>query len=678
MKVTYNWLLDFVEFKEKPEVLADKLTMAGLEVVNVEKLEDDYVFEIEVTSNRPDWLSVFGIAREVAAITKRRLRLPCLQTKEKRGFKKGSNKVQIKIESKNDCPWYTARVLEGVEVGPSPGWLRRRLELVGCRSINNVVDITNYCLFEFGEPLHAFDYDKLKGQIIYVRRAKDTEKIVTLDGQERRLNRDILVIADREQPVAIAGIMGGKDSEVNENTRTILLEAAIFNPILTRKAKRMLGITTESAYRFERGVEAQTVRLASLRAVELLQELTNAKPVWYGESLKPKKISLRISLDVDQINRTCGLQLRLVEIKDILQSLGFGFQKESAQKFSVSVPSYRQDISSVEDLIEEICRIYGYQIIRPSLFPIKPQSVKPSLRSDISEIKNILVGLGLQEVITYSLISEEMLKDFSWPFDALVTLANPLNSEQRFLRPSLMPSLLKCIGYNINQRNNSLAFFEIAKIFGRLSNRLEEMYSLGIALCGTRMNFTGSGVIKEEYGILHLKGIVESLFKRIGIDSFTWEEGTGVGTFLVKTKDKEIARIFKPGTNILERFDIKNKEVVLAEIDLGEFLMLKKRDKRFTPLPVYPPVVRDVSFLVKEDNSVEKIIAFLYEQKIEFLQEVKLIDYYKGKQIPPGFYSITLSCSYRSQERTLKEEEANLSHAQLCQLLVQDWDVKIR
>ena len=275
MKVTYNWLKDFVEIKISPEKLAEKLTMAGLEVTALEKKGGDFVFEIEVTSNRPDWLSVIGIAREVAAITGKKMK--SVQTKKLQPAERSPQPLLVKIEDKNDCSLYIAKIIKGVKIGPSPQWLKERLELIGCRSINNIVDIANYVLFEYGQPLHAFDLDKLNGDLISVRRAKKDEKLVTIDGIERNLCPEILVIADLHAPVALAGIMGGKETEVSGATKNILLEAAVFNPVLVRRGRQKLGLQSDSAYRFERGVDSCGTQAASSRAAELIQKLCGGK-----------------------------------------------------------------------------------------------------------------------------------------------------------------------------------------------------------------------------------------------------------------------------------------------------------------------------------------------------------------------------------------------------------------
>ncbi|MCX5703645.1 MAG: phenylalanine--tRNA ligase subunit beta [Candidatus Omnitrophica bacterium] len=372
MKFTYNWLKDFVEIKITPQALADKLTMAGLEVTSLEERGGDFVFEVEITPNRPDCLSVIGIAREVAAITGKKLKAsqrpsaPMPQLPSCPGY-------VIKIQDKKDCPLYIARVIKDIRVGPSPEWLKKRLELIGCRSINNVVDITNYILFTWGEPLHAFDLNKLTGGSIIVRRAKNGEKITTIDGGEKTLNPDILVIADTHKPAAIAGIMGGKDTEVTERTKNILLETAVFNPIIVRRGRQTLGLSSESAYRFERGVNLEAVKAASLRATQLLQEYSGGACVLAKSLGQEKAKKQSINLEVATVNKILGIKILRGKIKKILESLGFKIKTGGRNNFRVTVPSHRPDVALEIDLIEEIARIFGFAAIPKSLPLISPR-----------------------------------------------------------------------------------------------------------------------------------------------------------------------------------------------------------------------------------------------------------------------------------------------------------------
>jgi len=678
MKVTYNWLKDFVEISLSPEDLADRLTMAGLEVTGIEKKTDDYVFDIEITSNRPDWLSVLGVAREVAVVTGKRLKNLRLPVASKKDL--GKKILAIKIEDKKDCPWYTARIFKEIKVGPSPSWLRSRLELVGCRSVNNIVDITNYCLFEFGEPLHAFDWDTLGGGYIWVRRARPEEKITLIDGTQRQLNNEILVIADKTKPVAIAGIMGGKDTEVSSQTKTILLEAAIFNPVVTRKARRYLGISTESSYRFERGIDPNAVGLATSRATQLLQELAGARLTYIGSTTKPKTKKVIINLGLDFVTRISGVKVDRATVKGVLKGLGFIVKEKQDKKECLVVerPSYRQDVTSAVDLVEEVTRIYGFEKIPTTLPAVKPQQVTKNKLVFISELKNLLVGLGLQEVITYSLISPDILNGIFDSKEGLASINNFLNKEQKVLRPTLLPSLLDCVSHNIKQKNECIAIFEVAKTFQQKLDVLKEKWCLGIALCGTDARLTTQGLLKEEFGWLHLKGILEAIFERIGLLNVNWEMNPVGNGFQIKVKEEVIANILKPAVETLNNFDIKNKEAFLAEVDLDKVFSLPKKEKRFVPLPKYPAIVRDISFVVNEGILIKDIIDRLRQEAGGLLEDIKVLDFYRGRQIPEGFISITLSFIFRSSERTLNEEEINPLQARVCQVLEQSFQARLR
>ncbi|MDP2941482.1 MAG: phenylalanine--tRNA ligase subunit beta, partial [Candidatus Omnitrophota bacterium] len=357
MKVTYNWLKEFVDIRIAAGALAEKLTMAGLEVVSLEERAGDFIFEIEITSNRPDWLSVIGVAREVAAITGRKLKLPSGTKGRKRGEGRGTKDAaewKIRIEDRKDCPLYTAKIIRGVKVGPSPQWLKARLESVGCRSVNNIVDITNYVLFEQGEPLHAFDLDRLSGNTIIVRRALDNEKLVTIDGIQRVFSPGILLIADAQKPVAIAGVMGSQNSEVVQRTRNILLEAAVFNPVTVRSGRQRLGLQSESSYRFERGVDFQTACNASQRAAGLICELCGGEFIAAKSSGSDKVKLRRLTFDLSASNRLLGIKLPAAKAKKILSTLGFKLTSAGKDKLTVSIPAFRQDVSLPVDLAEEL------------------------------------------------------------------------------------------------------------------------------------------------------------------------------------------------------------------------------------------------------------------------------------------------------------------------------------
>lgn len=686
MKIPYAWLKDFVEIKISPQALADRLTMAGLEVTSLEERYGDTVFEIEVTSNRSDCLSVIGVAREVAAITGKKLRLShaTRHTPHVKNLQRAACSVQpfsIKIEDKKDCPLYTAKIIKDVKVGPSPDWLKKRLEQVGCRSVNNIVDITNYVLFEWGEPLHTFDLDKLSPDAIIVRRAKREERITTIDGQERLLDPDTLIIADKEKPIAIAGVMGSQDTEVKERTKNILLEAAVFNPIIVRRGRQRLGIQSESSYRFERGVDLEIVQPASWRAVELVQNIATGKCVLIKSSGVPQVKKKRVNLDVSAVRKILGVNIKSAKIKGILNNLGFKVTSKTKNKFRVEISSHRLDVNLEIDLIEEIARIFGYEHMAKTLpAVVNPQRDAGDTKSLISLIKNTLVALGLNEVITYSLIDKDSWKD-RWAKQSsyAIEILNPLSKEQGILRPNVILSLARCIAYNLNQKQDYINIFEITKVFSLSSGQPQEELVLGIALCGMRSLFVfEQGLIKERLGLLHLKGILGVLFKRLGIKDYNFNLTDNADEIIVCVNKERMGAMSGLEKNILDQLDIKNKEVLVAEFSLDRLLSYANLTKRFVPLPVYPGVSRDISLILKEDIKIDEILEAIKQKAQPLLREIRIIDYYKGKQIPAGFKGLTISCLYRSDERTLTEAEINPLHSLISAELVDRFSAQIR
>ncbi len=681
MKVTYNWLRDFVDIKITPQELADRLTMAGLEVVSLENREGDFVFEIEITSNRPDWLSVSGIAREVAAITKSKIKLQKSKIQQKISNKtRDSRLLKIEIENKKDCPLYTAKIIQGVKVGPSPQWMKNRLEAVGCRSINNIVDITNYVLFETGEPLHAFDLDKIPGDKIIVRRGLGTEKLLTLDGKERQIDKDILVIADEKKPLAAAGIMGGWDSEVDERTKNILLEAAIFDPVLIRRCRQNLGLQTESSYRFERGIDSETVVNASYRAADLINNLTSGKLVLSlscgSVSMKPKVINLKAKTAAAIL----GVDIPEAKIKAILNNLGFKI-KNSGAAFGVAIPPFRQDVNQEIDLVEEIARVFGYDKIPVSLPSIKPAPEDSREINMLASLRGLLSGLGLNEVITHTLVPEDYasITDTTAAIieGSMVRVANPLSKDQAVLRQTVIPSIAKCVAYNFNQKQDLVNIFEISRVFSR-SNSIKEDLVLAIAISGERKRLSEGGLAKETMGLLHVKGIISKICSYFGIDNYCFEEDRAHGQIIIKLGNSECGFMAGLGKRSLEKLDVKNRDVFVAQVKLDDIFSCAQDKKVFKPLPVYPAITRDISFVVKNSIKVEDILRIVKQNGADLLESANVSDYYKGKQIPNGFKGLTISCVYRSFERTLTESEVNPLNTQITSILIDKLGVKLR
>jgi phenylalanyl-tRNA synthetase beta chain len=682
MKVTYNWLKDFVPIQLKPQQLAGKLTLAGLEVTSLEEKDGDCVLEIEVTANRPDCLCVRGIAREVAAITgKKFARFPEPANRQtgkpaNRLTGKPANRLTINIQNKKDCPLYTAKIIRGVKVGPAPEWLRKRLEMVGCRSVNNIVDITNYVLFEFGEPLHAFDYDKLTLQEIRVRRAKNAEKITAIDGAQKELSHDILVIADSERPVAIAGVMGGQDTEVTLATRNILLEAAVFEPVIVRRGRQKLGLQSESSYRFERRVDAGVVEQASWRAAQLITELAGGKIVATKHAGGLKSEKKRIILDCAQVEKFLGVAVSVSRIKSILAALGLAVKPQEKKVLRVLIPSFRPDLTLEVDLIEEIARILGYENIPTTLPAVKPQVHLDDKKGLLSRLKDVLSGLGLNEVITYSLISRELCESCSGGAAGPLQVLNPLSKEQEILRPSIIPGLLKAVADNFHQQEEYVNIFEIAKAFSGASAVPQEELVLGIALSGIRPLLLAQGAVKDEATLLHLKGILEAVFKELGIKEYRFVPASGkIEVFVTQEK---IGALFALPGKILDALEIKNKAVFALEVSLDKIFACACLKKEFVPLAKYPSISRDISLALKDSVSAAEVMAAVRQKGAPLLKEAKVIDYYRGKQIPAGCRGLTISCVYRSEEKTLTEEETDSLHARVLEALTQRLGAQIR
>ena len=703
MKVTYNWLKDFVDIRISAQALADKLTMVGLEVTSLQEREGDFVLEIEITSNRPDCLSVVGIAREVAAITNRKLKIVSSLKSQvsSRNLRPACPErsrgetcdLWIAIEDKKDCPLYTARIIRNVKAGPSPGWLKKKLELVGCRSVNSVVDITNYILFELGEPLHAFDLDKIinprpKDPVsvfkIIVRRARAKEKIVAIDASEKALDEDVLVIAsdsagETSRPLAIAGIMGGKETEVTEATKNILLEAAVFNPITVRHGRQRLGLQSESSYRFERGVDYQMVDKASLRAAQLIERLCAGRCVSAKSCGLPKKKNKQINLNLSSARKVLGADIATPRIKGILLSLGFKVKPKTKNSFLVEIPTHRTDVNLEIDLIEEIARIFGYESIPATLPRITPKIGSVDRQDLVALTKDILAGLGLNEVITYSLIDRGLLNGWGLTESATaVEILNPLNKEQEILRPTIIPGLSRCVSYNLNQKQGYVNIFEIGKIFSGSTGQPKEERSLCIALCGTRSLLLAQGLVKEEVDFLHLKGILEVLFERLGIKDYGFNANDNHYGISVCVNKENIGILTRLQKSALEKFDIKNKDVFLAEIFLDRLFSHADLNRKAVALPLYPGISRDISIILREGIALEDILRAVKDKGAPLLREAKVVDYYKGKQIPAGFRGLTVSCLYRSDERTLTETEINPIHSLVSFVLADKFSAQIR
>jgi len=687
MRVSFNWLKDYVDIRISPGVLAEKLTMTGLEVTSLTRLDQDTVLEIEVTPNRTDCLSIVGIAREVAAITDKKLRIP--RTPSFRGASRLS--LPIQIRAKSLCRRYVGRVIKNVKVGPSPAWLIRRLEAMGVRSVNNIVDITNFCLLEFGQPLHAFDLDKLQGRRIIVRRASEGEQIVTIDGVRRDLDPAMLVIADKFSPRAIAGIMGGGNSEVSDATTTILLESAYFDPLSIHNTSRKLGLASQSSYRFERGVDLEGVYQASLRATELIKRLDgkNPKIVTVGRLIDKGKKRGRVNkvrLRYAKAGEVLGVEVPPAQIREILRKLQFSIVRKSKESFTVSVPSFRSDITREADLIEETSRLYGYDKIPSNLSRLMPNlscAGGGNLFSEVSYsvVRQILSSLGFNEIMTYSLISRQALRKLDLSGDNIITVKNPLSYEQEILRPTLLAGMLNTLLTNINRKNTNLKLFELSRIYlkaGRACTK--ELTNLCIGIAGKKSdNWMRKA---DEYCFFDLKGIVEILLNKLGVENFRFSQEP-FPAFIpgrcaaVALGEDTFGFLGEVKREILERFDI-SCPVYACKLQLHKLLAHIRREKRFVPLARFPSIHRDISLIVPQEVDSEQIVSLVNKFGRDLVAKVTLFDQYFGEQIPSGFRGLSFSIEYCSVERTLTAAEVDKLHAQVRQALNRELAAQVR
>jgi phenylalanyl-tRNA synthetase beta chain len=649
MKISCNWLKDYIYFYLSPQELADKLTNAGLVVADIKSVEEDFCLEVEVTSNRPDCLGIIGIAREVAAVTGRILRYPetnyiCESTNV-------SNFINIVVDDSILCPRYTAHVIRNVNIKQSPEWMQKRLRCLGLRPVNNIVDITNYVMMETGQPLHTFDLDKLSGQKVIVRRAMAGEEIVAINGARRALFHDMLVIADSKRPVAIAGIIGGKDTEISESTNNILLECAQFEPRQVRRTSRALGITSDTSYRFERGTDFEGVDFASKRAVRLIKEIAGGEIAGGVIDINSNKpVKKKITLRTERLNRILGLEMKRDIAVDILNRLQFKIINEVDNYIDVEVPGFRGDVYREIDLIEEIARIYGYNNIPTKTSISVRGSVKSKYEYVEDSIRQFLVCLGFYEVKTFSIVDKSPLQSINlWSDSGGIDIANPLRQEESRLRTCLLPSLINTKIYNMHHGVKKVKIFEIAKVY-LVDDRLpREKTCLAIV---------------ADVDFYTLKGIIESLLLNLGI-ILNCELVTAGVIESELFKDGKAAKI-KLSSNILgylgeaKEFGFKTSPY-MAELDMDLLVEESNFTKKYQTLSQYPPVFRDLAIVIKEDYIWADIENCIKNTKANYLKEINFFDIYRGKQIPAGMKSIAFNLCFQSQDRTLKSEEVDIA-----------------
>ncbi len=650
----------------------------ALELLNM----DDVVLELDLTPNRGDCLSMIGVAYETAAILDKDVRLPEIRLNERN--EKASDYITVKVETPEDAPLYAAKVIKNVKIGPSPLWLQTRLMNAGIRPHNNVVDITNYILLEYGQPLHAFDYDCLGSKEILVRRAKDGETITTLDDVERKLNPDHLVITNGKEPVALAGVMGGANSEVTDDTTTVLLEAAYFDPKVIRKASLDHGLRSEASNRFEKGIDPARVREAAERACMLIAELAGGE-VLEGtvedDALDVKPV--KVSVELPEVNKFLGTNIPAETVENIFRRLRFKYERDGAN-FHVEISSRRPDISIKEDLYEEIARLYGYDLI-PETLPEGPRTAGTltPYQKKRRVVRNVLEGAGMNQAMTYSLTNEKKFGQFALNRSEPIKLAMPMSEEHSILRNSLLPHLLDAVRYNIARKNDHIALYETGTVFiSRGEDVLpEEREHLAGAITGLYVNhpWQGEKLLADFYIV---KGILEALFEKLQLDSkISYEKAEVDGmhpgqTAHILLDGEVIGFLGKVHPEKEKEYDVKN--VFVFELDMERLLKAETAPLQYEAIPKFPSISRDIALIVDKEQSAGELAALIKEAGGRLLKDVKVFDLYEGENIAAGKKSVAFTLTYLDPEKTLTDEEVTEIHEKILSVLHEKAGAELR
>ncbi len=672
----------------------------------------DVVYDLEITPNRPDLNSLLGIAREIGAVTGNPLKLPELSVVCRQW--PIADLVAVRIEDAELCPRYVARVVRGVKVGPSPDWLRAALEKIGLRSINNVVDVTNYVMMETGQPLHAFDYHLIASAsgaaagngstaqrpnastpTIVVRRAQDGELFVTLDGQKHTLTGEMLLIADEQKGIALAGVMGGQNTEINERTVDVLIESAYFKPANIRRTAKALGLRTDASYRFERGADIGITDWASARCAQLILataggQLAEGAVDAYPHPARAREIALRHN----RTNELLGVEIPVDEQIELLRRLGLevvvapGVAPATGVRLphttTFRVPSWRVDLKRETDLIEEVERLYGLEKI-PATPPRGAIGSNPfdRVHDQIAEARRLLAGLGLNEAQGQTLISDAAAQ-LAAPAASLVLLANPLSSDMNALRPSLLPGLLDSLRQNLARKNEAVALFEIGRVFSQVNGQLKEERRVAVALTGQRQAPFWSGNERgATFDLCDLKGMVEEFLEHYGLRGLAYtRRSEASGLFLESAVialggQQPLGELGQLLPRLAKRYDLR-EAVLLAELDLDLLLARRNTAKSFKPLPAFPAVRRDMAMFVPEAATHEAVLQAVKQAKPANLEGVEVFDVFRGQNVPAGHKSLAYAFTYRHAERTLTDTEVNAAHDKLVAHLKQALQAIVR
>jgi phenylalanyl-tRNA synthetase beta chain len=680
MKFTLNWLREFVRFEGAPEKLAELLTMAGLEVESVVLLQEpetggeDWLFEVAVTPNRGDCLSVMGLAREVSALTGAGVKSKMIRSRVRR-FNALAG-ITLEIQDLQACPRYSARVVERVRIGPSPASMRFRLDSCGVRSINNIVDITNYVMLETGQPLHAFDLDRLNGGRIVVRRAEGATKFITLDGIERELAAEDLVICDGDKPVALAGIMGGADSEVTPETRRILLESAHFDPLVIRRTAKRLGLRTEASYRFERAVDPAGTLVAANRAVELFAAFADARAVsgmldCYPRRCTPSSILLREG----RLEKLLGVHIERGAVDTLLRSLGLRTSRRSRKGIiEVFPPTSRPDLTREADLIEEVARLYGYDKVPTTVPAVAASGAKVDQRLRWErKLRCFLDGEGVNEVVNLPFTSEKMNRAFFGVGSGLpapVIVVNPLVKENAEMRLSLIPGLLDNLRLNLSHKAANFFGFHLGKVF-RLSveGEPEERQYLAGVLYGRREQKGLHSGDAPTVGFLDCKGLVEGILDLLRIGELAQWSSPGIAALhpgrsaIVRFDGEEVGYLGQSHPGFCDAVGLPS--FLAFELDFEKLVKYAPRQTKARSLPRYPAVERDFAVVVDRGFPSQQIVNWIKGLGQTLIEHVSVFDEYFGTPLPEGKKSLAYKISYRANDRTLTDNEVNALHKDL-------------
>ncbi len=667
MKVSYHWLEEMVEITVGPDRLAADLTNCGIVVETVESRSSDTILELDLTTNRPDCLSHLGVAREVTTLYQKTLQWGKVELSESQPT--ASSQVSVKVESPGLCRRYSARLVRGVRVGPSPTWLNQRLDSLGIRPINNIVDATNYVLMELGHPIHAFDLAKIQASQVLVREARSGERLLTLDGIQRDLREGMLVIADPVKPLALAGIIGGQESEIDLDTKDVLVESAWFDPLSVRKTSKVLGIHTEASHRFERGADVEATLPAVNRAAQLIQQLAGGEILQglvdnYPHVFKREPILLRRS----RLARLLGLEIDAEEVESILNSLEFRILRNQAEGWTVGLPTGRMDVEREIDLIEEIARHHGYGRL-PSTLPAWQGGAHRRTEHTVERIvTERLLNLGYSQTLTYPFVDEKEDRRFS--ATPRISVLNPLSSETGVMRTSLLPGLLASLSWNYNRGIRSLRIYEIGKVYGWIEpQKSKEEPRVGLLVTGNLEEKSVHGAA-QAYTLFDIKGDIETLlessitgnqavrFKACETAAKHWNPGVAGEIGLKQAKLGCFGQLH-PG--ICAAYKIR-QPVFAAEIELGLLDPLWRTAPKAGKIPKFPSIQRDLSIVVDRAITYGEIESAIWETQIEELSQVYPFDLYQGGRLPLDKKGISIRLVYQRMDRTLVEEEANRFH----------------